>query len=108
MAEQSVVPHRRMSPEFVTLVALGITVVLAMFSLVAWLDGKFEQVDAKFEARFVQFDAKVEGRFEKLDRKIADLRAGQASLDKRLAVVESHVLGISRAAHPETPAEPAS
>ena len=141
MAEQSVVPERRISTEFVALMTFTVTFVVALLSLVVWLDGKFEQFDAKFEGKFEQFDAKFEGRFEqfdakiegrfeqfdakferrfeKLHRKIEDLgaelrsdisvlRAGQASLDKRLAVVESHVLGIPQSARPENLAAPAS
>lgn len=119
MAEQSVVPERRISTEFVALMSFAVTSVVALLSLVVWLDGKFEQLDAKFEDRFEKLDAKFERRFEKLHRKIEDLgaelrsdisvlRAGQASLDKRLAVVESHVLGIPQSARPENLAAPAS
>ncbi len=163
MAEQSVVPERRISTEFVALMSFAVASVVALLSLVVWLDGKFEQfdakfvgkfeqfdakfegkfeqfdakfegkfeqLDAKFEGKFEQFDAKIEGRFEqfdakferrfeKLHRKIEDLgaelrsdisvlRAGQGSLDKRLAVVESHVLGMPQSARPENLAAPAS
>lgn len=133
MADQAAVPAPRMSAEFVAIVAIGVTLLLAMFSQFIWLDGKFGLVDGKFErmegkfgARFEQIDAKFErmearfdARFEQLDRKIDNLaaelraeigilRAGQASLDKRLAVVESHVLGVPLTAPEDAPAAPAS
>lgn len=129
MVEQAAVPARRLSAEFVAIVAVGVSVLLAVFAQAAWLDGKFERIDASFErldarftakferldakftARFEQLDARFTARFEQLDArftvKIEALQVGQASLDKRLAVVESHVLGRSLAAPMEGGVEPA-
>ena len=91
MADQDAVPARKlMSAELIAVVAMGITVLLAVFSQAAWLDGKIERLGAELRAE------------------IGSLQAGQASLDKRLAVVESHVLGVPRVSPSESRAEPPS
>ena len=108
MTDQSAVPVRRMSAEFVGIYAIGVTLLLAVFSQFAWLDGKFERLEARFEARFERLDVKIDELGAELRADIRDLRRGQASLDKRLAVVESHVLGLPPVSPTETRSEPAS
>ncbi|MDE0005135.1 MAG: hypothetical protein OXQ29_20790 [Rhodospirillaceae bacterium] len=97
MAEQPVVPARKLSAEFFAIVAIGVTVL----AQAAWLDGKIERLGAELrsEIRDVRTD---------LGAKIEALQAGQASLDKRLAVVESHVLGLPHDFPTEGRPEPAS
>ena len=96
MADQSAVPARKLSAEFFAIVAIGVTVL----GQAAWLDGKIERLDGKIErlgaelrSEIREIRSEIRDVRDALGAKIEALQAGQASLDKRLAVVESHVLG---------------
>ena len=119
MADQPSVPARKLSAEFFAIVAIGVTVL----AQAAWLDGKIERLGAELrseirdvrddlgsEIRAVRDDLGSEIRDvrDDLGAKIEALHAGQASLDKRLAVVESHVLGLPHDFPAEGRPEPAT
>ena len=112
MADQPAVPARKLSAEFFAIVAIGVTVL----AQAAWLDGKIERLGAELrseirsEIREVRVDLGAEIREvrEDLGAKIEALQAGQVSLDKRLAVVESHVLGLPHDFPTEGRPEPAT
>ena len=97
MADQPVVPARKLSAEFFAIVAIGVTVL----AQAAWLDGKIERLGAELRSE-------IRDVREDLGAKIEALHIGQASLGKRLAVVESHVLGLPHDFPTEGRPEPAS
>ena len=88
MAVESATPSRKASAELIAIAALGVTVLLAVFSQAAWLDGKIER------------------QGNRLEEKIEALRKDVASVDKRLAVVESHVLGVPSVAQLDAETDP--
>ena len=96
MAEQPAVPARKLSAEFFAIVAIGVTVL----AQAAWLDDKIERLGAELRSEIREVR-------EDLGAKIEALQIGQASLDKRLAVVESHVLGLPQDFPTEGRPEPA-
>ena len=108
MADQPSVPARKLSAEFFAIVAIGVTVL----AQAAWLDGKIERLGAELrsEIRDVRDDlgSEIRDMRDDLGAKIEALHAGQASLDKRLAVVESHVLCLPRGFPAEGRPEPAT
>lgn len=65
----------------------------------AKLSAEIRAVDAKLSAEIRAVDAKLSGEIQavdaKLSSKIDKLEEGQARIDARLGVVESHVLGVS-------------
>ena len=96
---------RKQSPEFVAIVAIGVTVLLAVFAQAAWLDARIERLCVELRS---EIRSEIRELRADLGGKIEALQAGQAALDKRLAVVESHVLGVPSVAQPEPRTEPAS
>ena len=101
MADKSAVPARKLSAEFFAIVAIGVTVL----AQAAWLDGKIERLGAELRSEIRSETRDVR---DDLGAKIEALQAGQASLDKRLAVVESHVLGLPHDFPTEGRPEPAT
>ena len=93
MVNESKSPARRMNPEFWAIIGVGV----ALFGQAALqgsdVNGRIDKLDAKIERLGERLDAKIERLGERLDTKIDDLREDLISIDKRLAVVESHVLG---------------
>lgn len=65
----------------------------------ASLSGEIRAVDAKLSGEIRAVDAKLSSEIRavdaKLSSKIDKLEEGQARIDARLGVVESHVLGVS-------------
>ncbi|MDE0005133.1 MAG: hypothetical protein OXQ29_20780 [Rhodospirillaceae bacterium] len=104
MADQPAVPARKLSAEFFAIVAIGVTVL----AQAAWLDGKIERLDGKIERLGAELRSEIRDVRDDLGAKIEALQAGQASLDKRLAVVESHVLGLPQGFPTEGRPEPAT
>ncbi|MDE0005134.1 MAG: hypothetical protein OXQ29_20785 [Rhodospirillaceae bacterium] len=104
MAEQPAVPARKLSAEFFAIVAIGVTVL----AQAAWLDGKIERLGAELRSEIREIRFEIRDVRDALGAKIEALQAGQASLDKRLAVVESHVLGLPHDFPTEGRPEPAT
>ena len=94
-------PARKLSAEFFAIVAIGVTVL----AQAAWLDGKVERLGAELRS---EIRSEIRDVRDDLGAKIEALQAGQASLDKRLAVVESHVLGLPQDFPTEGRSEPAT
>ena len=94
-------PARKLSAEFFAIVAIGVTVL----AQAAWLDGKIERLGAELRS---EIRSEIRDVREDLGAKIEALQAGQASLDKRLAVVESHVIGLPHDFPTECRPEPAT
>lgn len=95
---------RRLSPEFWAIVGTAVTVVMASIGIAAlvltvggWHREDIRSVDAKLSGEIRALDAKLSGEIRALDAKLSGeiraLDAKVATIDKRLAVVESHVLG---------------
>ena len=103
---------RRLSPEFWAIVGSAVTLLMALIGIAAlvltvagWLredirsvdarvnsletrlSGDIKALDAKLSGDIAALDSKLSGEITALDTKIA-------TIDKRLAVVESHVLGM--------------
>ena len=81
-------PLRRFSPEFWAIVATAVTLLVALvgnaalnLTVAGWIREDMRSMDA----RIVSLDVRLSGDINELASKVADL-------DKRLAVVESHVL----------------
>ena len=103
---------RRLSPEFWAIVGSAITLLMALIGIAAlvltvagWLREDIRSVGARvnvLESRLSgdikALDAKLSGEIaaldSKLSREITALDTKIATIDKRLAVVESHVLGM--------------
>ena len=85
MADRSAPRTTKLSPELIAIIALGVTVLLAVFGQAAWLDGKIERMGDRLGADISVLDTKVD------------------AIDKRLAVVESHVLGVPSVAQADPP-----
>ena len=107
---------RRLSLEFWAIVGAAVTLLMAIIGIAAlvltvagWhredirsldakLSGEIKALDLKLSAEIKALDAKLSAEIKALDAKLsAELRALDAivaAIDKRLAVVESHVLGM--------------
>ena len=108
MSEPSLVPTRKLSAEVVAILAIGVTVLLAVFAQAAWLDGKIERLGTELRSEIKDVRFEIRDLRDDLGARIEALQTGQTSLDKRLAVVESHVLGVPPVSPAEIPSEPAS
>lgn len=109
MGDSTEMPSRKPSAELLAIVAVGITVLLAVFGQAAWLDRKIERVgarlndeiravDLKLSAEIKAVDAELSGEFkrveDRLDIRLASLQQGQAAIRERLAAVESRVTAV--------------
>ncbi len=99
-------PFAGMSSEFWAIIGSAIAIGALMLTVSGWhrgdiqslrvemggveasLRGEIRTVDAKLSREIRAVDAKLSGKIDKLEE-------GQARIDARLAVVESHVLGVS-------------
>ena len=104
MADESAVPARKLSAEFFAIVAIGVTVL----GQAAWLDSKIELLGAELRSEIREIRSEIRDVRDDLGAKIEALQVGQASLDKRLAVVESHVLVLPHDFPTEGRPEPAT
>ena len=117
MGASTEMPSRKPSAELLAILAVGITVLLAVFGQAAWLDRKIERfearlsdeiravdlklsaeikaVDAKLSDGIKAVDAELSGEFKRVEDRLhirfADLQQGQAAIRERLAAVESRV-----------------
>ena len=80
---------RRLSPEFWAIVGAAVTLLMAFIGIAAlvltiagWLREDIRSVNARVDG----LETRLSGEIRSLDAKVA-------KIDKRLAVVESHVLG---------------
>ena len=85
---------RRLSPEFWAIVGTAVTVLMVLIGIAAllltvagWHREDIRSVEAKLSGEIRALDAKLSGEIKALDAKVA-------TIDKRLAVVESHILGM--------------
>ena len=114
---------RRLSPEFWAIVGSAVTLLMALIGIAAlvltvagWLredirsvdarvngletrlSGDIKALDAKLSGEIAALDSKLSGEIRALDSKLSGeitaLDTKIATIDKRLAVVESHVLGM--------------
>lgn len=95
---------RRLSPEFWAIVGSAVTLLVALIGLAAlvltvagWHREDIRSVDAKLSSEIKALDVTLSGEIKALGAKVA-------AIDKRLAVVESHVLGMrsfGEGDHPE-------
>ena len=95
---------RRLSPEFWAIVGTAVTLVIGLIGMAAllltvagWHREDIRLVDANLSEEIRALDTKLSGEIRALDAKLTGeikaLDAKVATIDKRLAVVESHVLG---------------
>ena len=84
-----------LSAELIAIVAVGVTVLLAVLGQAAWLDGKIERVDARLSGKIERLDAKLSNEIKRmednLNGRISNLQQGQAAIGERLAAVEGRV-----------------
>ncbi len=98
MGDSTEMPSRKPSAELLAIIAVGVTVLLAVFGQAAWLDRKIERVEARLNDEIRAVDAELSGEFkrveDRLDIRLASLQQGQAAIRERLAAVESRVTAV--------------
>ena len=97
---------RKPSAEMIAIIAVGVSVLLAVLGQAVWLDGKIERVDVRLSERVERLDTKLSEEIKALDRKLSGeikrvegnldgrisiLQQGQAAIRERLAAVEGRV-----------------
>ena len=82
MANEPTPPVRKPGAELTPFVALGLTVLLATFGQVAWLDGKIERLDAKLSGEIQRVE-------DRLNIGLQNHQDGLAEVRERLVAVES-------------------
>lgn len=90
-------PIRRLSPEFWAIVGSAVTLSMGFVgiaALVLTVTGWIREDMRSMDARIVSLDTRLSGEIKELAIKVANV-------DKRLAVVESHVLDARRIEQPE-------
>ena len=95
---------RRASPEFIAIVGLGLTILLAVLGQAAWLDGKIERLDARLTEQIDSVEARLTEKIESVDIRLSaqidgvdakrganfeSLLAGQIEIRERLAALEA-------------------
>lgn len=96
---------RRASPELVAVIALGVTILLAVLGQAAWLDEKIERVDTRLSTQIDGVDTRLSEKIDRVDAKLSEkidrvdaqltaqienLQLGQAAIRERLAALEAH------------------
>ena len=97
-------PIRRLSPEFWAIVGSAVTLSMGFVgiaALVLTVTGWIREDMRSMDARIVSLDTKLVGLDTRLSGDIKVLANKVANVDKRLAVVESHVLDARRIEQPE-------
>ena len=95
---------RRLSPEFRAVIGSAVTLLMALLGIAAlvltvagWHREDIRSLDTRLSGEIRALDTKLSGEIKALDAKLSGeikaLGAKVALIDKRLAVVESHVLG---------------
>ena len=91
---------RRLSPEFWAIVGSAVTLLMALVGIAAlvltiagWLREDIRSVDARVDGLETRLSGEIKTLDANLSGEIRLLDAKVAKIDKRLAVVESHVLG---------------
>ena len=115
---------RRLSAEFWAIVGSAVTLLMAFVGIAAliltvagWIredmlsmDVKISDLDTKLSGEINALDTKLSGEIKALDTKlggeIRNVDAKVATIDKRLAVVESHVLDMRPTASVEPLEQP--
>ena len=92
---------RRLSPEFWAIVGSAITLLMALIGIAAlvltvagWLREDLRSVDARVNGLETRLSGDIKALDSSLSGEITALDTKIATIDKRLAVVESHVLGM--------------
>lgn len=95
-----------LSAELIAIVAVGVTVLLAVLGQAAWLDGKIERLDSRLSGKVERLDTKLSDEIKALDTKLSGevkrvednldgrisvLQQGQAAIRERLAAVEGRI-----------------
>ena len=95
MGDATAMQSRKPSAELIAIVAVGVTVLLAVLGQAVWLDGKIERVDARLSGKIERLDAKFSNEIKRvednLNGRISNLQQGQAAIRERLAAVEGRV-----------------
>ena len=83
---------RRASPEFIAIVGLGLTILLAVLGQAAWLDGKIERLDARLTEQIESLDARLTGKIERLDARLTEqIESLDARLTEKIDSVEARL-----------------
>ena len=63
---------RRASPEFIAIVGLGLTILLAVLGQAAWLDGKIERLDARLTEQIESLDVRLTEKIESVEARLTE------------------------------------